>query len=318
MKLPHFSSRQLDTFAAVAELRSFTAAAKRVSLTASAVSQMIAELETAVGFRLFDRSTRKVTLSSAGKEFLASAHTALRHMRLAEAAAADIRNRAAGVVRVAAPMVIASVILPEAISTYQQRQPNVVVRIHDVAVEQLIDSVTSGDVDLAIGPDRAVGSEVTRVALFSSPWVLWCASSHPLAKHRRLRWSDLKDQPLVAAGRDHELSVAKMQLSLSDEERITPVEVVGNISTALGIARSGLAATLAPAYVQALAKPLGLIQRRVIDPETIRHVCLYQPTQRVASPTAEGFAEHIIDWLPRWIRTSQTRKRKQPSPATRG
>jgi len=57
-------------------------------------------------------------------------------MRLAEAAAADIRNRAAGVVRVAAPMVIASVILPKRSAPISSGQRIVGGRIHDVAVEQ--------------------------------------------------------------------------------------------------------------------------------------------------------------------------------------
>lgn len=297
MALPRFTPRQLDAFIAAAESLSFSAAADRVHLTASAVSQLIAELESTIGFRLFDRSTRKVALSSAGREFLGSAHAALRQLHLADAAAADIRNRAAGVVRVAAPMVIASVILPEAIKAYRQRRPKVVVRILDTAVENLVDSVMNGDADLAIGPDRVVGKDVIRVALFKSPWVLWCAKAHPLAKRRQLHWSDLKDQPLVAAGRDHELSVGQMRLSLPEEERVSPVEIVTNISTALGMARAGLAVTLAPAYVEKLARPMGLIYRRVVDPETIRQVCLYQPSQRVTSPAAEGFSEHMIGWL---------------------
>src|SRR5436190_18844679 len=115
MALPRFSPRQLEAFVSVAELRSFSAAGQRLALTPSAVSQLIAELEAAVGFRLFDRSTRKVAVSSAGREFLGSAQSVLKHIGLAESAAEDVRNRSAGIVRVAAPMVIASALLPAAI-----------------------------------------------------------------------------------------------------------------------------------------------------------------------------------------------------------
>src|SRR5437762_13711832 len=101
MSLPRFTPRQLGAFVAVAELRSFAAAADRLALTPSAVSQLVAGLEQALGFRLFDRSTRRVALSAAGREFLASAHTALKHFQLAETAADDVRHRAAGLVRVA-------------------------------------------------------------------------------------------------------------------------------------------------------------------------------------------------------------------------
>ena len=107
MPLTRLTLRQLEAFAAVAEVRGFAAASAQMGLSSSAVSQLIAELESTIGFRVFDRSTRRVELSSAGRDFLASVQTALRHVRLAEAAAADVRNRASGVVRVGAPLVLA-------------------------------------------------------------------------------------------------------------------------------------------------------------------------------------------------------------------
>ena len=293
MSLPRFTPRQLDAFVAVAELRSFAAAAQRLSLTPSAVSQLVNELENAVDFKLFDRSTRRVDISSAGREFLASADSVLKHMRLAQSAADDVRHRAAGLVRIAAPLVVASVILPRAIKAYLQERPKVKVHIRDTPVEKLVDAVVSGDADLALGPDRAVGDDLLRTTLFQSPWVLWCAPEHPLAKQRTVTWLELRDHPLVAAGRDHERSVAHMSHALPGDERVTPVDVVDNMSTALGMAAANLAATLSPAYVKALAKPLGLVMRRIVSPVEMRQICLYRPAQRVSSPAAEGFAGHL-------------------------
>lgn len=300
MPLTRFTLRQLEACAAVAELRSFSAAANRLGLSSQAVSQLVAELEAVLGFRLFDRTTRRVTPTSAGGDFLASVHTVLRHVQAAESAAADVRNRARGIVRVAAPMVLASVALPAAIHAYARVRPKVVVRIADTAVDALVESVVAGDVDLAVGPDRATGPEVASRPLFESPWVLWCTRQHPLARRKQIPWSALRGQPLVAAGRDHERNVAQMLLSLPEEERVTPVEVVENISTALGIAAQGRAATLSPAYVGELAQTFGLVMRRVVEPETVRKVCLYLPAARGLSPAAEGFAEHLAGWLPRW------------------
>ena len=103
MSLPHFTLRQLEAFVTVAEMRSFTAAADRLALTPSAVSQLVGELEDVLDFKLFERSTRRVGITSAGREFLASAESVLKHLRMAQTAASDVRNRAAGVVRIAAP-----------------------------------------------------------------------------------------------------------------------------------------------------------------------------------------------------------------------
>ena len=297
MERPRFTLRQLDAFLTVAELRSFTAASDRLALTASAVSQLVSELEAALGFRVFDRSTRKVALSAAGREFVSPAEAVLKQMQRAESAAADVRNRAAGVVRIAAPLVVASSLLPPAIKAYMALQPKVVVRIRDASVESLADMVAAGDADLALGPDRVCGDEVQRTTLFPSPWVLWCSAEHPLARKRTLRWSDLRDHALVAAGRDHERSVTQMRQSLPDDERITPIEVVDNISTALGIAAANLAATLSPAYVGALAEPLGLVMRRIVDPEVMRYMSIYRPALRPASPAAEGFEEFVSQWV---------------------
>ncbi|MEO5737676.1 MAG: LysR substrate-binding domain-containing protein [Variovorax sp.] len=298
MAFSRYTLRQLEAFATVADTLSFSGCADRLGLTPSAVSQLVNELETSVGFKLFERSTRRVALTASGREFLGSAAVVLKNLRLAESAAADLRNRAAGLVRVAAPMVIASSILPDAVRQYGQLRPKVVVRIRDASVEQLVDMVADGEVDFAVGPDRPTGDDVERLSLFESPWVLWCAPDHPLAAKRRVRWRDLRAHALVTAGRDHERSVAQMRLGLPEDERITPIDVVDNVSTSLGIAAAGLAATLSPAYVGVWAEQRwGLVMRRVVEPEVMRHVCLYKPTRRVTSPAAEGFAEALYQSL---------------------
>lgn len=302
MPLARLSLRQLEAFVTVADQHSFSGAGDRLGLTAQAVSQLVAELETTLGFRLFDRTTRRVSLSAAGRDYLASAQTVLRHAQAAEKAADDVRNRAAGLVRVGAPLVLASTALPEAMREYARDRPKVIVRIRDIPVDRLVESVSAGDVDIAIGPDRATGTEVAAQPLFESPWVLWCSPTHPLAKRRRIQWADLREHPLVAAGRDHELSVEQMRLSTPEALRVSPVDVVDNISTALGIAAQGMAATLAPAYVGVLANGFGLVMRRVVGPETVRKICLYRPMNRALSPAAERFAEHLSDWLAGWAK----------------
>jgi DNA-binding transcriptional LysR family regulator len=114
-----------------------------------------------------------------------------------------------------------------------------------------------------------------------------------LAARRVIKWSQLRDQPLVAAGRDHERSVEQMRAGLPDSVRITPVDVVDNISTALGVAAQGLALTLSPAYVGVWAERMGLVMRRIVEPEVMRQVCIYRPTQRAISSASLGFAEFV-------------------------
>lgn len=292
--------RQLEAFLATSDELSFAAAGERMGLTSSALSQLVGELESVLGFRLFDRTTRRVSLSSAGRDFLASAESVLRHLRAAETTADDLRNRAAGIVRVGAPLILAATALPAAIRDYAKPMPKVVVRIRDMPVDDLVERVASGDVDLAIGPNRPIPDSVESLPAFDSPWVLWCSPTMALARRKRLSWADVRGIPLVAAGRDHEMSVAQMRSNAPADARIVPIDVVDNITTALGIAAHGLAATLAPQYVGVLAEAFGLTMRRVVDPETIRQVCVYRPTRRASSPAADGFLPYLLDWLRNW------------------
>jgi DNA-binding transcriptional LysR family regulator len=297
MPFPKFNPRQLCAFVAVADTGSFARAGDRLSLSTSAISQLVSELESLIGFRLFDRTTRTVSLTPAGREFQASAKNVLMHMELAQATADDIKNRAAGIVRVAAPLILASTILPAAVKAYTKSHPGVLVRIRDTQVEDLIGTVNNAAVDLAVGPDQPVSEGVSRLDLFQSPWVLWFAPSHPLVERSEISWSELREYPLVVAGRDYERTISLTHNEYHQNERITPVDIVDNISTALGMAAEELGLVIAPAYVGLLGRRFGLEMRPIVEPEVMRQVCLYHSSSRAVSPAAEGFREHLISWL---------------------
>ncbi|ACC75828.1 LysR family transcriptional regulator [Paraburkholderia phymatum] len=297
MSFPRFTPRQLCAFVAVADLGSFAKAGERLSLSTSAISQLVSELESLLGFRLFDRTTRTVSLTPAGREFQSSAKNVLVHMELAKATADDIRNRAAGIVRVAAPLILASTILPAAVKAYAKSHPGVLVRIRDTQVEDLIGTVNKAAVDLAVGPDQPVSEGIARMDLFRSPWVLWFAPSHPLIKRSEVTWNELREHPLVVAGRDYERTISLTHNEYHENERITPVDIVDNISTAFGMAAEELGLVIAPAYVGLLGRRFDLEMRPIVEPEVTRQVCLYQSSTRAASPAAEGFRDHLISWL---------------------
>ena len=291
-----FKPRQLDAFVAVAELANFTLAARRLHLTPSAVSGLVAELERALGFPLFERTTRKVSLTSGGRKFLPSALAVQRQLGRAASAAADIALSSVDVVRVAAPMVIASVLLPPLIAGHRGERPKTVVRILDTAVEWLVDRVQSGEADLALGPDREVPAEIGRVALFPSAWVLWCAPDHSLARSREpVRWRDLQAVDVYAAGHDHEHSIRPLLPPGSEAAEVQPVQVVDNISTALGLAGAGLGVTFSPDYVGPLAASWGLVSRTLIEPEIVRQVSLYDPRDRELSAAAQAFRDFLTE-----------------------
>jgi len=293
MSIPRFTPRQIDVFVAAAQLNNFTQAAARLNLTPSAVSNLVTELERALGFAVFERTTRKVALTRDGREFLPAAIAVQRQLGVAAQAASDVLNRSAEVVNVAAPISVGAMMLPPLIVAYRALHPRANIRILDTGVEWLADRVATGEADFALGPDRVVGSDVERESLFPSPWVLWCAVHHPLAARDAVRWADLEGEAFYAAGRDHEHSVYPRLLDHPAAAAITPVQIVENVTTAFGIVAAGMGITCTPAYVRGLAEAFGLVSRPLLEPEIIRHMSLYTSARRDRSKACSAFIAFV-------------------------
>jgi len=298
---PNLTIRQLRAFVAVAELESFRRAGLRLNLTSGAVSLLIRDLESQLGFKVFDRTTRTVALSRAGRAFLPPARNVLRQMQAATMAANDLKHGAQGAVRVAAPLVLASSLLPQAIAAYQRQHPSVMFRPIDCANEQLVAAIERDDADIAIGPDRPTTADVLRTPIMESPWVLWCAPGHRLARKRRIRWRDLASESVIAVGRDYETHLAETLNRLDRSDQFAPSYVVDNITTAFGLAGQGLGVTLAPHYVAVLAKRMGLVMKRVDEPLLQRELSLYTSARRAPTNAVGTFAAFLAKDLARQL-----------------
>jgi DNA-binding transcriptional LysR family regulator len=133
---------ELDTVVAVARLGGFRAAAIELGVSATSVSNAVAGLEARLGVRLFNRTTRSVSLSEAGKQFIAAVRPALSDIHAAMEATNSPRAHPAGTLRLNCPVEVARQILVPVVLEFQRRYPEVAVDI--VTEEQLIDVVAQG------------------------------------------------------------------------------------------------------------------------------------------------------------------------------
>src|SRR5450830_1461730 len=162
--------RQLRAFVAVAQTGGFTRAAESLHITQSALSGLIKELESQLGLRLIDRSTRRVYLSELGTEFHAVAVRVLRDLDSALENLDNIKRLRRGVVRIAAPQLLASTVLPSALADFRLMHPDVEIHLQDCAVENVISDVLSSEVDIGIGPQRAPVAGLAVDPLFELPF----------------------------------------------------------------------------------------------------------------------------------------------------
>jgi len=140
----------LETFAAVVDKGSFTAAAEALDISKPVVSKQVSQLEKYLGVQLLHRTTRRLHLTEAGEVFARYAQRIVAEAREAEQAVLPLQSEPQGMLRISAPESLAISLLPEALLEFQQRFPKVEL---DIRISgRFVDLVEEGiDVALRVG-----------------------------------------------------------------------------------------------------------------------------------------------------------------------
>jgi DNA-binding transcriptional LysR family regulator len=176
--------RQIRVFAAVAQHRSFTRAARELHLTQPAVSQQLKLLEAEVGMPLFEHVGRSIHLTSAGEELLRYAHQINEVLRAASESFAEMRGLKRGVLKLAA-VSTAKYFTPSLLSAFTREYPQVTIKFTVGNREEIVKQLADNETDLVImgRPPREL---VTVAEPFAKhPLVIIASPDHPLANSPR-------------------------------------------------------------------------------------------------------------------------------------
>jgi DNA-binding transcriptional LysR family regulator len=175
--------RHLRYFVAAAETENVSRAALKLHVSQPALSRQIRDLENELGFALFQRDAKSLRLTEAGRTFLGESRAVLQRTQSAVDAARAVADGGRAELYVGyAPSPLAR-ILPPTLRAFQERQPRVRVRLHDLSTEELVTGVRSGKLDLAlmVRPSRALLRGLRFEELARDPVRLAVAPTHPLA-----------------------------------------------------------------------------------------------------------------------------------------
>ncbi|MBV2163155.1 MAG: LysR family transcriptional regulator [Comamonas sp.] len=285
--------RQLHAFIAVAQTGSFTLAAERLFVTQSALSGLIRELESSLGLRLFDRSTRRLRLSVIGQELYPQIEKILHDLEGVVSEAGNLKALQRGKVRIAVPQLLACTLLPQVMADFKALHPGVQLRMVDCAVESVMARVFSGEVDIGIGPERETNSDIEAAELFTLPFMVVLPPGHPLAEQEQVVWQDLSAQPLVTLqGQFTELLVSDAGDAARDLQQDSFMQVTF-MTSALALVRAGLGITLCLPYARLLVEQNGLVMRPLVAPVVRRSFWTFTRKGRALSPAAQAFLEDL-------------------------
>lgn len=175
----HFTLRQLEIFAAIARHGSVSAAAAAVSLTQSAASTALAELERQTGQRLFDRVGKSLRLNELGRGLLPKAVELLD--RAAEIDDLLIGHEAIGNLTVGATLTIGNYLATLIVAEFLQRHPQSRVRLEVRNTATLLQALAGHEVDLGLVEGDCHHPELAVVPWIDDELAVFCAPGHPLA-----------------------------------------------------------------------------------------------------------------------------------------
>lgn len=301
--------RQMRAFSAVARTASFTLAARQLSLTQSAVSMLVQQLEETTGLQLFDRARNAVTLTESGRQLLPLARRMLEDLRQLEEGASDLRTLRSGILRVVAPQLMACTWVAQVLARFESAYPSIGLRVLDATADDIVGTVRRGDAELGIGPERATGDDVTRDFLVDVPMRMVCAASHPLAKRHAVSWHELRDERWVVYSGDFSRYMERRLQEHDASLSMQTATEVGYLTTALALVGAGLGVASVPDYARGFATHFGLRFIALRAPALNREFFVYQRRAMALSPAAAAFVQMLRQY------TAQMQLRSEKAPA---
>jgi len=284
----------VEAFLSVARHRNFRRSAAELGVTPSAVSQAIRAVEARVGAALFIRTTRSVGLTEAGERFLSRAKPAFEELVAAGAAARDLGQRPAGLLRLTVPHAVVPLVLEPVIGSFCQAYPDIELEI--AASDELVDLAAGGfDAGIRLGQFIAPDMVVVRLTR-PFPFVV-VGSPDYLRRHKRPeRIEDLRRHACLRLRRSNG-AIAPWPFVDGNEaiEAIVSGPLIAHdLSTLLGAALQGVGLAQLPGPLAREPIAEGRL-RALLAPfaVTTPGVFLYHPGRRQVLPKLRAFIEHV-------------------------
>lgn len=290
------SLHELTALSAVATRKSFRAAAADLNISPSSLSHQVASVERRLGVRLFNRTTRSVSLTEAGEHFLARIHPALREIADAVETVNRFRETPAGLLRLNASEGGAERILPVVLS-FMAAYPDM--RVEIVTEGRMIDIVAEG-FDAGVRGAGAVPQDMVALPLGLAESYVVCASPGYFAARGKPRTpGDLLAHDCIRVRMPSGVLLRWEFERRGEEVRIEPPGRLVLSSPSLAFLAAKAGAGVAYVIERWVAEDLaaGLLVRALEDwTPPFAGVALYYPKQRLPSAGLAAFIEHFRAW----------------------
>jgi DNA-binding transcriptional LysR family regulator len=283
----------VQAFISIADHAGFQRAANELHISQTAITRRLQNLETHLGVKLIERTTRTVALTPTGRDFLPQARRLMGELSKALVEIVESGKAHRGDVCIACVPTAGIQFLPRIIQEYSNAFPDNRITILDHSSAAVADAVVRREAELGINVAQTHHPDLASTRLLHDQFALICRDDHPLAAKKSVAWKQLAPFPLIFAGQananrsvlDQALGNSKVKLQLFYE--------VQRSSTALGLVAEGVAAAVVPRLAMQKGTYPRLRAVNLLDPIISRSLVLITRSSAHLSPAAQALYELI-------------------------
>jgi LysR family transcriptional regulator, carnitine catabolism transcriptional activator len=293
------STRQLRAFRLAAQHHSFARAAEALFITPSGLSVLIKELESRVGFRLFDRTTRHVELTPHGRELLAVIHRSLQELDATIANIGRSAKRNQQSISLGTTPLVAANILPAAMREFRKQRPDVRIQLFDADLPTLIQMVEVGKLDMSLGIFKAM-PDVRREPFFRFSLMVARAAKDDIQPRRTTTWSALDGETLItlSPGHPHQQLIDKHLAQAGVKVQIGSIVNLLDTQIALVEAEEGIA--IIPSFGMPACRNRKVVMSQLISPVVRFDFHMISRRGRELPPGADEFTSFLKSYIATW------------------
>jgi LysR family carnitine catabolism transcriptional activator len=293
----NFTAKQLRAFQLVAQHRSFSRAAAALFITPAGLSILIRQLEAQLGARLFDRTTRQVSLTTSGAKLIDVVQRTLHDVEdaVSEVGRAEARKDAS--FSIGALPLVAQKMLAPAIKEFRLSRPGFRFQLFDGDSTAIMQKVDTGELDMGMGVFFKHMPGVRRVPLFRFFLTVIQLSDGFEPPLTTTKWSALKGTNLIALPASLPLqNFINKNLARAGVEQ-PPSLVVNYLTTQIGMVEAGEGAAIIPSYWNIDRSNRGLPMSRLVNPVAHLDFCQIRHSGRRLPKVAEEFTAFLRQYI---------------------
>jgi DNA-binding transcriptional LysR family regulator len=274
--------------------RSFRAAADILDLSPSALSRQITSLEARIATRLFDRDTRNVEITDAGRAFAQIAERMVNTVEDGIAEFETYQSARRGRLTIAGLPSVTASLLPGILRSFSADYPGIDLRIMDALSESVLEAVEKGEADIGFTAGTVnARSRLSFQPLIEDEFVALGTPDGPLAEDRRYRWNELVAMPIIVMASGTSVRELIDGTCLQFGMALNPRFEVSHLATAGALVSAGLGITVLPRLTLSVLRCEDLAIREIIDFGSRRRIGLVRRTGRTLSPAATAFLRYL-------------------------